>query len=65
MHHFEFRTFGENHIFPHVKHVNMDTITLNSVLKFQPWLLQSLSLFSRFQTMPDKIFWQKYQTVYS
>ena len=63
VHHFEFYTFGENHIFPYVEHVNMVTITLKSV-KTSALLLQSLFLFSKFQTMPDKIIWQK-QTVYS
>ena len=31
IHHFEFHTFGENHMCPYLEHVNTDTITLKSV----------------------------------
>ena len=37
IHHFEFYTFGENHICPYVEHVNTDTIIIKNLFKnFSP-----------------------------
>ena len=45
IHHFEFQTFGGNHICPYVEHGNTDTRTLKSVNKLQPCCYNLVSVF--------------------